>query len=194
MSEPGPSDDERTYDIADAAPSSPPPKPVLHYAEPNPQYVRNGFVAPKAEPEAIKNLFMPLWLLAGGVVIEFAAAALRAQSIDHIAIDLLLGTVLMLVGIQIAARIRGIDLGTWRDRLLKLLAISIAPTAALTLCTPFLDHIPFGWLIGLIGQFVFYFALLGALFDLDESDTWYCVWVIFLVHLAVYFLAMWGTR
>ena len=29
------------------------------------------------------------------------------------------------------------------------------------------------------------------LFDLDESDTWYCVLVIFLVRLGVYFLFLW---
>jgi hypothetical protein len=54
-----------------------------------------------------------------------------------------------------------------------------------------------GGLLGLAGNFVLYFALLGALFDLEESDTWYCVWVIFLVRLAVYFAilsvrARWG--
>ena len=27
-------------------------------------------------------------------------------------------------------------------------------------------------------------------FDLDESDTWYCVSVIFLINLAVYFAMM----
>jgi hypothetical protein len=48
-----------------------------------------------------------------------------------------------------------------------------------------------GGLAGLGVQFVLYFALLGALFDLDESDTWYCVWVIFLVRLAVYFVTLW---
>ena len=30
-------------------------------------------------------------------------------------------------------------------------------------------------------------ALLGALFGLDQSDTWYCVCVIFLVNVATYF-------
>ena len=34
-------------------------------------------VPAKAEPETIKNLYMPLWLLAGGVIIEFVAAYLR---------------------------------------------------------------------------------------------------------------------
>jgi hypothetical protein len=45
-------------------------------------------------------------------------------------------------------------------------------------------------LIGLAGQFVLYFALLGALFDLDESDTWYCMMVIFLIRLLVYFIQL----
>ena len=48
-----------------------------------------------------------------------------------------------------------------------------------------LRFIPFGGLFGWIGEFILYFALLGALFDLDESDTWYFVWVVFLVKVAV---------
>jgi hypothetical protein len=48
-----------------------------------------------------------------------------------------------------------------------------------------------GGLLILGVQFVLYFALLGALFDLDQSDTWYCVIIIFLVYLGVYFLLLW---
>ena len=62
-----------------------------------------------------------------------------------------------------------------------------APHAAVTLLSPVLDHIIFGSLIGFAVMFVAYFALLGALFDLDQSDTWYCICVIILVQLAVYF-------
>jgi hypothetical protein len=44
--------------------------------------------------------------------------------------------------------------------------------------------------VGWVAEFVLYFALLGVLFELDESDTWYCVCVIFLVRLAAYFLLL----
>ncbi len=34
----------------------------------------------------------------------------------------------------------------------------------------------------------------GVLFDMDESDTWYCVAVIFLVNVAVYLSLMWWGK
>jgi hypothetical protein len=66
----------------------------------------------------------------------------------------------------------------------------VAPSAVVRLASPVLDFVPLGSLVGWIGEFVLYFALLGVLFDLDESDTWYCVCVIFLVRLAVYFMLL----
>jgi hypothetical protein len=55
---------------------------------------------------------------------------------------------------------------------------------------PIALFIPFGGIAVLIVNFILYFALLGMFFDLDESDTWYCVSVIFLVNLAVHFAMM----
>ena len=135
---------------------------------------------------------MPMWLLCGGIVIETAAAFLRRDNtqvaLAQLGIGLILGTVLMLVGVLIAARVRQIDLGNFWTAAFKLAAIAIAPGAVVTLLSPALDRIPLvGGLIGWAGEFVLYFALLGALFDLDESDTWYCIMVIFLVRLAVFF-------
>ena len=97
------------------------------------------------------------------------------------------GTILMLAGIIPAARWRGVELGSFWTVVLKLAAITAAPSAVVRLVSPVLDVVPLGGLVGWIGEFVLYFALLGVLFDLDESDTWYCVCVIFLVRLAVYF-------
>ena len=134
---------------------------------------------------------MPLWLLGGGVVIEVAGALFRKPTPKTVFLDvgvnLIAGTAIMLVGILLAARWRGIDLGRFWTAVLKLAAISVAPAALGTALTPLLRVIPLGGLLGLAGEFVLYFALLGALFDLDQDDTWYCVLVIFLVRLAVYF-------
>jgi len=87
----------------------------------------------------------------------------------------------------LAARLRGIELGQFWTVVLKLAAITVAPSAVVRLATPVLDFVPLGWIVGFIAEFVLYFALLGVLFDLDESDTWFCVWVLFLVRVAVYF-------
>jgi hypothetical protein len=153
------------------------------------------------EADTIKNLYMPLWLLGGGVAVEVIAAFLRDGlapiALIDVGFELIAGTVVMLAGIFLAARLRGLQLGSFWIAAFKLSAISVAPAAALDLVSPLLRVVPLGGLLGLAGNFVLYFALLGALFDLEESDTWYCVWVIFLVRLAVYFAilsvrARWG--
>lgn len=182
------------YDLAPEAVTQKPatvPTPVaLAYRAPKDD------LPPKGDPETIVNWYMPAWLLAGGVVIQITAAVLTtrdaAAAVLDVGVNVILSTVLMLVGILLAAKFRGISFGSFRVAVFKLAAISIAPAAALTLLTPLLSHIPAGMLIGWAGEFIFYFALIGALFDLDESDTWYCVCVIFLVHVAVYFLLLWG--
>jgi hypothetical protein len=178
--------------VPTAAPAAQTPAPaVLAYRN-----AKTESSAGKAEPETIKNLYMPLWLLAGGVVIEVVAALLRQGRLERalieVAIEIIFGTAIMLAGILLAAKFRGIDLGRFWTAVFKLSAISVAPSALGALASPLLNVIPFGGLIGWIGEFVLYFALLGALFDLDESDTWYCVFVIFLVRLGVYFLMLWG--
>ena len=150
-------------------------------------------------PDKIKDFQMPLALLAGGIVVEFLAGwwtrsrtgegALGALS--EIGVGLVVGTGLMLVALFIAARFRGIDLGRFWTAVLKLAAISVAPSALMTLLDIFFRFVPlFGGLLVWVAGFCFYFALIGAFFDLDQSDTWYCVIVIFLVKLAVYFAAM----
>ena len=158
-----------------------------------------------ADPETIKSFWMPLWLLAGGVVIETAAAFVKGPnlqaSLTILTVGLVARTALMLVGMLIAAKVRGFGLGPIRTAVFKLAATAVGPAAVATLVTPVLYYatlgvalplpliggVSLGGLIAMAIQFVLYFALLGALFDLDESDTWYCIGVIFLIHLVVYF-------
>ena len=195
--------DDADYDLAPTSQKYTPVRtPLVQPAPPAPgEPVTLAYRAPKednhgrAEPDVIKNLYMPLWLLAGGVVIEIAAALIRTRSprlaLTHVGVSVLLSTVIMLCGMLLAARFRGIDLGNFWIAVFKLAAISVAPGALVSLVSPLLNHIPFGDLISLLAYFVLYFALLGALFDLDQEDTWYCVCVIFLIRLAVYFTTLW---
>ena len=138
----------------------------------------------------------PAEVLGGGVAVGVVAAFVRDRrlpdALTHVALDLVIGTLLMLVGLLLAARARAIDLGGFWTAVLKLAAISVAPAAAADLLAPLFAFIPLGGLVLLVVQFVVYFALIGALFDLDQSDTWYCVCVIFLVRLAVYFTLMYA--
>jgi hypothetical protein len=188
------------YDLANDVPHpvqaikpgpAPPPVTPLQYRS------KKSTSAVPVDADTIKNLYLPLWLLGGGVVVEVIAAFLRdgfsVFALIDVGFELIVGTVVMLAGILLAARLRGLEFGSFWNSAFKLSAISVAPAAALDLLLPFLQIVPlFGGLLGLAGSFVLYFALLGALFDLEESDTWFCVWVIFLVRLAVYFAILGG--
>jgi hypothetical protein len=129
-----------------------------------------------------------------GMVVEVVGAYFIGGNFAAMAagvgINLVLDTVVTLVAVLMAAKLRAIELGKFRYVILKLSAICIFPAAMLMVCMPVLRFIPIlGALGGLVGEFVLYFALLGVFFDLDELDTWFCVAVIFLVNLGVYFLS-----
>ena len=189
-------DGDELYDLAPAGePAGVSPKgagrrrraePVTLAYQAAPVGVERGF-----DERRFTDFQLPLALLCGGIVIEVVAGLFRTSTFElamrHVGIDLIAGTILMLAGIIPAARWRGVELGSFWTVVLKLAAITVAPSAVVRLVSPVLNVVPLGWLVGWIGEFVLYFALLGVLFDLDESDTWYCVCVIFLVRLAVYF-------
>jgi hypothetical protein len=190
--------DDELYEFApEPPPQSASRTPAIPISKPV-SPVTLSYLAPKDEPrviadtDIIKNFHMPLALLVGGIVVELISAVLHTgrpiAALGYVAIELVFGTFAMLGGILLAAKFRQIELGPFWTVVFKLAAISVAPSAAVDLVNPILQLIPiFGGLLSLAVQFILYFALLGALFDLDESDTWYCVCVIFLVSLAVYF-------
>jgi hypothetical protein len=184
---------------------APAPAPEVHAGAAKPQAAPlqyqnprdRGVAEPGSEyfPDRTLDYHLPLALIAAGTFIEVAAALIRghrspfgfAPHLIGLGLHLVVGTATMLIGVLIAARFRGIELGKFPTAIMKLAAICIAPGAAVTLLSPALAVIPFGFLIGLAGQFILYFALLGTLFHMDESDTWYCVCVIFVIDVALYF-------
>ncbi len=145
----------------------------------------------RVDEQILKDQYIPLWLLGGGVAIEIVAAFLSRGTMEMalktVGIDLVIGTLFMLAGIFLTARLCRFELGSFWTVVLKLSAISVAPGAVVHLATPLLIFLPLGMLLGWAAQFCLYFAFLGMLFDLQESDTWYCVCVIFLLRLGVYF-------
>ena len=159
--------------------------PVLNYRS------ATTTTATPLQPDRFKNIQLPIYLLAGGIGIEFVSSLWsRDAGIANVLVELFLVTPLMLFGIAIAANFRGLSLKPWPVSLLKLAAIAVAPTAAVRLIEPILSLLSIvGLLIGFAVTFVLYFSLLGALFDLEESDTWYVVWVMFLVRVGFYFIA-----
>jgi hypothetical protein len=184
------------YDLAPESPAPqravrpqavPTARPTLDYR--GPQKKEN--LGP-TDTETLKNFQLPLALLIVGMVVKIIGACITGHNIAmdaaYIGIDLVLGTAVTLAGVMLAAKIRGIQLGEFRFTLLKLAAICVFPSAAFLVCMIFLRFIPIlGVLLGLGGEFMLYFALLGVFFDLEESDTWYVVFIIFLVNLGVYF-------
>jgi hypothetical protein len=198
----GPDADDATYDFAPAAVESiavsdaaKPSVPTLAYRTPpkGTSAAQGGLV----DTETLKNQHIPLWLLGGGAVIELFSSFVLGRrdfpsAMNHIVLQVVGGTILMMAGVFLTAKIRGIQIGSFRTAALKLAAISVAPSAVGDLMTPIAQLVPFiGGLLVLFVQFILYFALLGALFDLEESDTWYCVMVIFLIDLAVIAALIW---
>jgi hypothetical protein len=197
--------DSDAYDLAPmpAVPVAPPKqaaptKQVQQPAIPRPlayQSRRANGDKSQTDVDTLKKQTIPLWILIGGLAVESIVTALHARSslqlaMMHLLLDIGLGTLLMTVGVLIAARFRNIEIGSLGTAILRLAAVVIAPDALSDILTPIAAIIPFGWIALLVIQFVIYFALLGAFFDLDESDTWYCVCVIFVINVAVYFGTM----
>jgi hypothetical protein len=153
---------------------------------------------PQVDVEILKTQTLPLWLLVGGIVVESVASYLenrhdlRAAGIQ-IAVEVGGGTILMLVAVLLTAKFRGIEIGSFWSAALRVAAISVAPAAVGDILMPLAWIIPFGGLLLLGVQFVLYFALIGALFDMEESDTWYCVSLIFLIDVGIYFLLRFGV-
>jgi hypothetical protein len=195
----GPASDDDLYDFAPETSPAPPQTKLIPPAVVKPdtpqvlsyRALKNDKPLP-LETEAIKNVYLPLGILAGGIVIEILSSIIWthqvAATFAELAVDLTLGTAVMLAAMLIATKIRGIHLGNLGVAAYKLAAISIGPAAVMEFITPIARYIPFGWLICLIVEFILFFALLGALFDLDESDTWYCVLTMFFTRIAFYFL------
>jgi hypothetical protein len=147
--------------------------------------------------DVLKNQTAPLWLLGGGIVVELIASFIQNRhdldvTLLEISFEIVVGTILMLVGVLLTAKIRGFQVGSFWSAALRVAAISVAPAAASDIIMPVAGLIPFGGVLQFGIRFVLRFALLGVFFDMDESDTWYCVTLIFLIDLGVYFLLRFG--
>jgi hypothetical protein len=193
-----PISDDGIYDFA--SDDTPPPRPrtVLTSAPPNP--AGSPFIlsyrppaADKAtgpvEIEQIKNLYLPLWLLGGGIAVRVLASILFThhigQTLVELSADLTVGTGVMLLAMLIASKLLHFQLGKLPVAACKLAAITVAPAAVAEFLAPVARFLPFGGIGCWVIEFIMYFALLGALFDLDESDTWYCVLIVLVVRVGI---------
>lgn len=189
-------DESDAYDLAPPAPPAPPSSPrPLSYQSAKPPVSSGASDAKKSDatdPEQLRTLYIPMWILCGGALVECISAAIRLgyrSAGAYVLIDIVLSTLLVFPAIAIAAKARGFKLGSFGSALLRVAALGVGPSAILTLGTPFFDAFGIlGSIAGWICEFVLYFALLGTLFDLDESDTWYCLCIILIIRIAIFLL------
>lgn len=181
---------EETFELADQ-PAPKPMRPSVIVRRPPAPANPDRFV------EKLRDFQLPLWLLVGGVVVQLGRAFFVAHqgvvaALGEIILDMAVSTGFMLFCVLIAAKIRGISLGRFPIAVFKLAAISVAPDAVAMLIAPAARFIPMlgGFAAPLVG-FALRFAFLSMLFELEESDTWYVVAIMFLVGFGVYFTMYW---
>jgi hypothetical protein len=147
-------------------------------------------------PDRIKDFWLPLWLIIGGAVVEivytfvfirYGPRGLRGAATE-LGLNVIVTTGIMLVAILIAGKLRQINFGPLPVAVFKLSAVVLGSLGIAHLIGPIFRFVPlFGGMFEALLSFVGYFALMGTLFDLDESDTWYCTCVMVLVWLVAYF-------
>jgi hypothetical protein len=209
------------YNFADDAPAT---KPAAPRVPTTPAKVGEGVVAPAAVraadagrtieyqrpttpgnptdierlfPDRVKDLYMPLALIAAGTLVHVIYAVFQVRgggyrlpvAMMQLGWHVVVQTGLMLVALLIAAKFRGIQFGPLPTTIIKLCAVTLTPGAVAIIAIPLAFIVPvLGGIVILLVEFCAYFAILGALFDLDQSDTWYCICVIFIVNVTVYFV------
>ena len=123
------------------------PKPVaavLSYRSAAPASSRAGL-----DTEKLTKQTAPLWILTGGLIVEALLAYLRGFADPTVTMVVLvfkvgIGTVLMTIGVLIAARVRQIQIGSLGSAVLRLAAVSVGTGAVADLLVPVAVIIPFG--------------------------------------------------
>ena len=197
--------DDDLYEVVDDAPragattaaaASP---PVIPVARPM-SYARRETVAEPVTdqyfPDRVKDLYAPLAMIAVGTIIELSLAMFgRSRSLAYamtsVGVFLVANTIIMLLTVMVVAKVRSISFGPVPTAIIKLCGLSIGPGAVGSLLSLIFAWIPFlgalgGWLAGCI----LYFACFGALFDLDEPDTWAVVLSVVFVRIALFIAIM----
>jgi|SRR5581483_10185468 len=205
--EPGKEDDDGLFELAPDVQEKPArPAAIVSPLQP-PLAPATGTIAYQSkqsqseESNQLMDLWAPVFLILGAIAGQALAAFIRTRgnpasltnAMTAVGVDMIFGTLFMMIGMWLAAKSRHIQLGAFATALLKLCAIAVAPGAAIELLSIPLRVIPlFGWLIAWVVGFMLYFALIGTLFDLDQDDTWYCVKVIFAVKILTAVALIWG--
>ncbi len=176
----------------DSAVAGKPPR-VVQYRTPATE-PRRGLI-----PARTLNVQIPIYLLAGAVAARTAFALVfrsggvsAEQALMKLGMEMLVMTGVLFVAMQIAARFREIDLGSAPIALLKIAAIAVASRVLEPFLGPVSRLIPVvGGLLLIVAEILLAIALIGALFELDESDARYCVLIAMVFGIAGALVVSW---
>jgi hypothetical protein len=148
-------------------------------------------------PDRVRDLYLPIGLIGFGTIVEIIASYFfpgpRGFSLvgvmRELCVDLFISTSIMLVAILLAAKLRQIDFGKLPVAILKLSAVVVGTIGVSLSLGTALAVIPFlGIILWMVLPLVCIYTLIGALFNLDESDTGYTATVMIGVWLLYVFL------
>lgn len=154
---------------------------------------RHQRVKPKRDyGSQLKDLYLPLIMIAAGLVLSFVAASLSQSKgplpAFAIAIISMATDVVVVFGAMFAAAsMLDLGLGAMGPAVLKLLAIAILPGAIADLLgrvTTDLESLALNWGICLF----LYYALMSYLFEMDGGEIRVATGIIFIARIATYLL------
>jgi hypothetical protein len=128
-------------------------------------------------PDPRRDLYVPIGLLAGGVVLTYLACTTGADAYAPAAavfatiVKLIMMSALYLTGCLLAARFGGIDLGPLKPALLKIAAVSVFPAAVADVITTALGGDIAVFFLGNGVGIITSWMLVAYLFRLDGQRT-----------------------
>jgi hypothetical protein len=150
-------------------------------------------------PDRVRDLYLPVGLIAFGTVVEviasWAFAGPRGFSLTallrDLGADLVIATAIMLAAILLAGKLRQIDFGKLPVAILKLSAVVVGTIGISFTFGVTLGLIPIlGYAMALLMPFVAFYTLLRTLFDLDEPDANFTT----VIMIAVWLVYMFAIR
>lgn len=170
--------------------------PVLGYQRPIEPEVDERYS--EANPLVVsvsKDLVAPIILIVLGTIAQFAAGlhfgGSPGRAAAMVGFDFVMDVGVMLVGIVMAANMLSVSFGSTPTAILKLGAIALAPGGVTSLILWGLGfgtapHV-FAWVVSL----GFAVSLFWSLFDLDPSEVWTTVVIVYGIRMAAW--AIWSV-
>ena len=142
-----------------------------------------------AATNRFKDRDLPLWLLAGGLLLIMVQVAhlsnmngaAMAGAMMFVSVKTIINVALMLIGVLVAARVAHIDFGMLGPAILKLCALYVGPATLGAIISEMLGGDMAVAMLGGGVSTILYWSLLSYLFRLDAMQTMICVVTIWVV-------------